>query len=168
MRSLDDGASELSAIPLAARDFQGRRAGVVSRTIASVIDGLVVIAIMGVIYALAAGLVFLVHPRSFHLPDGSVWSVPVLAFGIAVPYLTISWHTSGRTYGASLLGLRVVNHAGVPMRLIGALLRAVGCVVFPIGLLWVAISPANRSLQDVVLRTSVIYDWSARPIRHQT
>ena len=53
------------------------------------------------------------------------------------------------------------------MRLIGALLRAVGYVVFPIGLLWVAISPANRSVQDVILRSSVIYDWSARPIRHQ-
>jgi hypothetical protein len=41
-----------------------------------------------------------------------------------------------------------------------ALLRAAFCVFFPIGLLWCAGSRANRSVQDVVLRSSVVYDWS--------
>jgi hypothetical protein len=34
------------------------------------------------------------------------------------------------------------------------------CVVFPIGLLWVAVSQDNRSAQDILLRTTVVYDWS--------
>ena len=43
-----------------------------------------------------------------------------------------------------------------------ALLRAALCVGFPIGLLWCAVSPSRRSLQDAVLRTSVVYDWRPR------
>jgi hypothetical protein len=35
--------------------------------------------------------------------------------------------------------------------------RAVLCVIFPVGLLWVLVSQENRSAQDLVLRTSVIY-----------
>ena len=65
----------------------------------------------------------------------------------------------GRTYGCHVLGLRVVSYRGSRMRPLGALLRAVFCVFFPIGLLWCAASRANRSVQDVVLRTSVVYDW---------
>ena len=38
-------------------------------------------------------------------------------------------------------------------------MRAALCVVFPIGLAWVVVSRQNRSLQDTVLRTSVVYDW---------
>jgi hypothetical protein len=32
--------------------------------------------------------------------------------------------------------------------------------VFPAGLLWCAVNARNRSLQDIVMRTSVVYDWS--------
>jgi hypothetical protein len=55
-----------------------------------------------------------------------------------------------------------VGPAGRPPRVGGALLRAVLCVLFPIGLFWVAVSRANRSAQDVVLRYAVVYDWSQR------
>ena len=44
----------------------------------------------------------------------------------------------------------------------GALLRAAFCVAFPIGLFWCVVSRKNRSVQDVVLRTSVIHDWANR------
>ena len=57
------------------------------------------------------------------------------------------------------MGLRVVNYKGVRLRPVTSLLRAAFCVFFPIGLLWCAGSRANRSIQDVVLRSSVVYDW---------
>ena len=75
-------------------------------------------------------------------------------------YFTVSWATSGRTYGDHLMGLRVVNFRGERMHWAGAIVRSAFCVVFPIGLFWAVISPRDRSVQDVVLRTSVIYDWS--------
>ena len=81
-------------------------------------------------------------------------------------YLAVSWVGSGRTYGNHVMGLRVVNRHGRRLRAFVALLRAVCYVIFPLGLLWVLVSGHNRSLQDLVLRTSVIYDWDVRPCRH--
>jgi uncharacterized RDD family membrane protein YckC len=60
------------------------------------------------------------------------------------------------------MGLRVVNGRGRRMRPWTAVLRAGFCVLFPIGLFWVVVSPQNRSVQDVVLRTQVRYDWAVR------
>ena len=153
----------LSAVPTAARPYQGKRAGVVSRMTANVIDLLVVALIVCISYAVVAGVAFLMHPRSFHFPAELGWSIPVLGFVVTVPYLTLCWRTTGRTCGDMLLGLRVVNYEGQRLRFVGALLRALLCSLFPIGLLWVAVSPANRSVQDIVLRTSAVYDWLPAP-----
>lgn len=147
------------AVPTPARAYQGQRAGVVSRVAASAIDLLVVVLILCAVYAIVTGVAFLLHPRSFHFPAGLGWSLPALGFVVTVPYLTLCWHAIGRTYGGMLLGLRVVNHKAERMHLVGALLRALFCCLFPIGLFWVAVSPANRSVHDIVLRTSVVYDW---------
>jgi hypothetical protein len=32
------------------------------------------------------------------------------------------------------------------------------CTLFPIGLVWVLVSGENRSVQDLLLRTSALYD----------
>ncbi len=98
------------------------------------------------------------------------WRATSPPFGVAIIvgavylflYFTVSWATSGRTYGDHLMGLRVVNYRGDRMHWAGAVVRAAFCVVFPIGLFWAVISPQDRSVQDVVLRTSVIYDWGVR------
>jgi hypothetical protein len=37
--------------------------------------------------------------------------------------------------------------------------RAVVYVVFPLGLLWSAVSSSRRSLQDVLVGSVVVYDW---------
>src|SRR6185503_3925212 len=81
---------------------------------------------------------------------------------LMVGYLAGAWTVTGRTYGDHLLGLRVVGPRGRPPRAGGALLRAVFCVLFPLGLFWVAVSRDNRSAQDVVLRFAVVYDWAPR------
>ena len=160
MNPSSDRAPNSSAVPNAARSYQGRRAGVVSRVIASLVDLLVVVGIIVAVYAIWTGLAFLLHPRSFHFPEGLGWSIPAVGFVVAVPYLTLTWNATGRSYGAALLGLRVVGRNGGRLPFIIALLRAFVCALFPIGLLWVAVSPANRSLQDILLRTSVVYDWT--------
>ncbi len=38
-------------------------------------------------------------------------------------------------------------------------LRALVCVLLPIGLFWSAVSPTRRSVQDVLFRSIVVYDW---------
>jgi uncharacterized RDD family membrane protein YckC len=151
-----------ATVPAQARGFQGQRAGIVTRVAASVVDFLLVILAICLIYGgIALGL-FVIRPSSFHWPSNVSWTIPVLYFILLTPYLALSWSGTGRTYGGALLGVRVVNDQGARMRTPVAIGRAFLCVVFPIGLLWVAISSVNRSVQDVIFRTAVIYDWSPR------
>ena len=81
-------------------------------------------------------------------------------------YLAVGWVSTGQTYGDRLLGLRVVDRHGRRLGPGLALVRAVLCVLFPILLFWVVLSRENRSVQDVLLRTSVVYDWSIQPPPH--
>ena len=70
----------------------------------------------------------------------------------------------GRSYGAHVMGLRVSGRRGRKLGPLRALARAGFCVFFPIGLFWCVISPRRRSVQDVLLFTKVVYDWSPRPV----
>ena len=141
--------------------LQGRRAGLVTRALANILDVVVVVLLLGGGYAAVAAGKFLINPSGFRFPAPSFALVLLLGGAVTVVYFTLAWRLTGRTYGDEVLGLRVVNFRGDRMRWSGAALRALLCVVFPIGLLWVLISPQNRAVQDVLLRTSVIYDWPA-------
>jgi uncharacterized RDD family membrane protein YckC len=152
----------LSPVPQEARPYQGQRAGLASRLVASVIDGAVVGLILGAAYLGLVGFLFLLSPRDFSFPNTGLILNLAAAFGVCVVYFTASWWLSGRSYGDLVMGLRVVNLRGEGMRLAGAFVRAVFCTVFPIGLVWIAVSRENRSVQDMVLRTSVVYDWKPR------
>jgi uncharacterized RDD family membrane protein YckC len=57
--------------------------------------------------------------------------------------------------------LRVVGRRSLRVHPLIALLRAVACVLFPIGLVWVALDHDRKSLQDIVFRTRVLY---VRPV----
>lgn len=148
-----------TTIPATAQPYQGRRAGIISRLLASTIDAVVVVALLLTGYLTLVGARYMISPTDFSFPDLSVVFAVAAFLGVLVVYLTATWATTGRTYGDHVMGLRVVNFRGRRMRWAGAFVRAVACAFFPIGLVWVAVSRENRSLQDVVLRTSVIYDW---------
>lgn len=155
----------LDPIPPAARPLQGLRAGVVSRSIAGGIDYAVVLLTVVGTYVAIVVLRFLIDPRNVNdLPSApfAVWFV--YGFSLMVLYLWLSFAMTGRTVGDRVMGLRVVGRKGSRMRWSGAFLRAVFCTVFPIGLFWCAVSRENRSLQDLVLRTSVIHHWPVPPV----
>jgi uncharacterized RDD family membrane protein YckC len=154
----------LSAIPPAARGLQGQRAGLVTRLLANTVDFCIAVLIVAAGYAGVAALRFLWNSRTFTFPAPSSAVLVVAGGAVMTVYLAACWTASGRTYGDHLLGLRVVGWRGRRLRPVGALLRAVLCVVFPIGLFWIALSRENRSAQDVLLRSSVVYDWSRTPL----
>ncbi len=81
---------------------------------------------------------------------------------MAVVYLTVFWTMSGRTYGQLVMGLRVLGYGGRRLRFVKAFIRAVFVVVLPIGIVWIPFSRNNKSLQDLVLATRVVYDWEPR------
>ena len=156
----------VSIVPREIQPYQGGRAGLVTRSIAGVIDALVVALVLVAGYVGVNGLRFLIHPRSFQFSEASPLPAVTTGLLILVVYLSAAWTISGRTYGCQLMGLRVVDRHGRLLRPSVALLRAVFYALFPLGLLLCAGSRHHHSVQDVVLRTSVIYDWlPGRPMR---
>jgi uncharacterized RDD family membrane protein YckC len=141
---------------------QGDRAGLVSRVAAAAIDIVVVGLFTSAVYLAAAGLIFAWDPRGFRFPRPELAVTLLAYFFLAVVYLGIGWSASGRTIGNQLAGLRVMDVAGARVRPLVAYVRGLLYVIFPAGLLWCAFSRHNLSLQDIVLRTMVVYDWSHR------
>jgi uncharacterized RDD family membrane protein YckC len=136
----------------------GEPAGFVTRAAGNVVDVVLVSLALALGYAGVAGTRFLLAPRSFRLVAPQFeWVVVAVAIGLAL-YWTVTWAGPGRTYGDELMGLRVVGPGGARLHLLHAAARAVLCVLFLPGLFWVLISRHNRSVQDVVLRTAVVYD----------
>jgi uncharacterized RDD family membrane protein YckC len=149
-------------LPSGRPGIQGRRAGFVTRALANSLDfGVVVLVLTSGYVAVVAGR-FLLHPRGFQFPSPVFQVVLLLGAAVQFAYFTLAWMLAGRTYGDEVLGLRVVSARGERLEWAGAALRALLCVLFPIGLLWVLVSGQNRSVQDVVLHTSVVYDWFDR------
>lgn len=155
----------VSPVPREARPYQGQPAGLVTRGLASTVDGLVVAAVLLGCYLGLNGFLFLLDPRGFEFTGASV--VLSLAAGsvVLVAYFTVAWSTTGRTYGCHVMGLRVLDRRHERLRVHLALVRAVLCTYLPVGLLWCAVNRSHHSAQDIVLRTVVVYDWQPRAPR---
>ena len=147
------------AVPREARPYQGHRAGMVTRCVAGIVDAVVVILLVTLGLVCANGLAFVLDPRGFRLVGASQEAMVGAALATAVLYLAGTWTVLGRSYGCRLMGLRIVDGRGRPPRAVRSLLRATFCVFFPLGLLWCAVARSRKSVQDLVLGTSVVYDW---------
>jgi uncharacterized RDD family membrane protein YckC len=152
----------VSPVPREARGYQGEVAGLVTRMVGSCIDAGVVAVVLLSWWLGLNGLKFLVNPRTFHFSGTSLLLSFTAACVVTVTYLTGAWAITGRTWGSHVMGLRVVDRKGRRLRPTVALLRGLFCTFFPIGLLWCGFNPSRRSVQDIVLRTSVVYDWVPR------
>lgn len=138
---------------------QGDPAGLVSRVLAASIDLAATLVAVLIFYLGIGAIAFVVRPRSFRWPDPGVLSLAGIWWVLLVAYLTFGWTTSGRTVGKQVMGLRVVGRQGNRLRAGRALIRAVLCAVFPIGLLWCAIDRGGRAVHDLVVSSRVAYDW---------
>lgn len=139
-------------------DQREGNAGLVTRLLAATVDAIaVVIGTVG-LYLGAVGIRLFWSPLQFQWPQPSTWVSTFMLALVATLYLTIAWATTGRSYGATLLGVRVLARSRRRLGWIRAILRAVICVLVPIGLLWTAISPTRRSWHDILVGTVVVYD----------
>ena len=124
-RELPPATRTVDAVPVEARPFQGRRAGAVTRTLANAVDFGIDVAVLVAGYVTWCAVRFLINPTGFTFPAPQF--IVILACGavVLIIYFTVSWATTGRTYGNHLLGLRVVNFRGERMRWSGAVVRNV-------------------------------------------
>jgi uncharacterized RDD family membrane protein YckC len=146
-------------VPAEARPFHEESAGIVTRAAASLIDLAIVALIVATLYLAVAGVWFLRQGPEFRFPIVSYAQAYVAGALVLIAYFTIGWSAGGRTYGDRLLGLRVRTVGGLELSGLRAFLRAVLCTAFPLLLAWVIVDPKNRSVQDHVLGTHVVYDW---------
>lgn len=132
-------------------------AGLVTRPLAATVDAIaVVIGTVG-LYLGAAGIRLSWSPLQFHWPQPSTWVSTFMLALVATVYLTIAWATTGRSYGATLLGVRVLARSRRRLGWIRAMLRAVVCVLVPIGLLWTAaISPRLRAITALAVSAPLL------------
>lgn len=148
------------ALPAEARAIQRTAAGLVSRAFAGSIDlAFVALLVGGAVVARSVWRYFFGGAEILELRWPSQFGLASLGGVLLFLYLTWSWSRTGRTVGKRILGLAVVTARGGRLSWPVAALRALFYVVFPIGLLWSGLSGSNRSLQDIVLRTIVVYDW---------
>ncbi|MGY1605498.1 RDD family protein [Geodermatophilus sp. SYSU D00815] len=138
--------------------IRGSRAGLVTRSLANVADLVLVALVLGVGYLAVAAVGYLLGPTRFAFPAPSPTTLLLAVLGVQAVYFAVTWAVAGGTYGDRLLGLRVTDDRGARLGWARCALRAVTCVLLPVGLLWVLVSAENRSVQDLVLRTSVVYD----------
>lgn len=153
--------SDAGYVPESARGSQGQRAGLFTRGIAAVIDVAVTLLVMVAAWLGVALFLWALPPVGPVDMPSAWWFV-----GLGILLLWLSWTTAyattGRSFGALVMGIRVVNRRGHSMSWPMAGVRALANMAFPIGLLWVIPSAQNRSVQDLVLRSNVIYAWAAR------
>ena len=163
----DPTGGGVSPLPREARPYQGHTAGIVTRLAATVIDALVVGAFLVAGYFGLAGFLFLIDPRDFSMPHSGLFLSIFMAGLVAGVYLTLSWWVVGRTYGYLVMGLRLRSRRDGHPGFVICAVRATLCVFAPWGVFWVAVSRDNRSVQDLLLGTRVVYDWQPRAASHQ-
>ena len=137
---------------------QRSRAGLVTRALANIADLVTVALIVAAGYATVAAVRFLLRPAAFTFPAPSLATLLLVGLGVQAVYFAVTWAVVGGTYGDRLLGLRVTDDRGDRLGWARCAVRAALCTVFPIGLMWVLVSHENRSVQDLLMRTSVVYD----------
>lgn len=146
-----------------ARELQGKRAGIASRIAANAIDWTIVVSIYVAILLAIALADYFVGNGTFDVPRPPTVVTVVSEWVIAVLYLTAGWTGTNRTLGKSTLGLRVVTNRGRPLRPRRAFFRALICATFgAITLAWVVVSRRRAGIHDLVVRTSVVHDWTTR------
>lgn len=93
--------------------------------------------------------------------------LPLASFIYPFIYRVAFWTVSGKTAGMALLGLKLLRTDGSRVNLRTAVVRLIGdvlCTVcFGLGFLPILGSARRQGLNDRLARTVVVYDWLQRP-----
>ena len=133
-------------------------AGLVTRTIAFVVDAALIDGVAALLAAVVGVLATLLHVSS---GDGKV--LAVVGGGLFVAwaslYFVVFWSTTGQTPGNRLMQIRVTRIGGLPLRPRHAVVRLVALVaaIIPLGagVVPILFTRRRRGLQDFVAGTVV-------------
>jgi uncharacterized RDD family membrane protein YckC len=151
------------------QSLAGHYAGPITRLAAYALDAFASVASYGLLLSLIALLWQLVGRKELTLPaDNSVLWLVGLGVWIFV-YFAGTWSVAAKTPGMAVLGLRVVQRDGGPLRPHQAAVRALamplGALTLGLGYVGIVVGRERRALHDVIAGTAVVYDWDARAAR---
>lgn len=130
-------------------------AGIISRTVAYVLDAVIV----GIVaFSLTAGTRLVVTVIGF---NGVLTRTSQTVLLAALPLLlaaydVVFWGLTGRTPGMALVGVRVTGTAGRPVSWLSASIRAVVLAYVPIVALWCLVDRRHQGIHDKLARTVVV------------
>jgi uncharacterized RDD family membrane protein YckC len=131
------------------------------------LDSFAIVVLYGVIVGIIAFTVRLVtgYDVNTENAENGWWLLGYILW--AFLYLWISSAITGRTAGKWLIGLRIVERDGSPLRGRAAFIRVLtlplSFLIFGLGLVGIVIGEEHRALHDVFAKTVVVYDWGDRP-----
>jgi uncharacterized RDD family membrane protein YckC len=134
----------------------GDYAGLVSRTVAYVLDALIVAALFTGGAAVASMIASVIGARAHDLARAAASAYLVVLPAMLAFYSTLFWALAGRTPGMAVLGLRVVSTRREALSWLSALVRGVVLAYFPIGALWALIDRRHQAVHDKLARTVVV------------
>jgi uncharacterized RDD family membrane protein YckC len=140
----------------------------VSRLFGFLLDVLTVDILFSAGGALFALLFEILAGRTWQVKDHQIASGVFLAVLVFI-YFTVPIAVAGRTFGQTIMGLKVVR---TDRREIGGWHAALRTITFPLSILLLGVGVLmgllrsdRRMLQDVIADTEEIFDWDARTAR---
>jgi uncharacterized RDD family membrane protein YckC len=160
LRARDATAARRPGTPTEA-ERAGAYAGLMTRTIAYVLDA-AVINLVALVVGVAAALALSVFHLSNALETAVTATLAVLYLVWAVGYFVAFWTTTGQTPGSRTMRIRVIDATGAPrLKPRRALVRVAGLVLATIplfaGFLIMLWDRRRRCLQDRLARTVVVH-----------
>ncbi|HMJ34244.1 MAG TPA: RDD family protein [Baekduia sp.] len=160
LRARADTAARSTVTPAEA-ERAGTYAGLVTRTVAYVLDAAVINLVAFVVGA-AAALALSIFDLSNALQTAVTATLAAVYVLWAIAYFAAFWSTTGQTPGARVMRIRVVDaHGGRGLKPRRALVRVAGLVLATIplfaGFLMMLWDRRRRCLQDRLARTVVVH-----------
>jgi uncharacterized RDD family membrane protein YckC len=145
----------------------GNYAGPVTRLLAYLADTVIVSVTFGFFAAIAGFAARFAFDAELDIDRSTgVWWIAAIVVYAAI-YMWIGLVAAGRTFGKSIVGLRVVARDGSPLEPRAATIRvfAFPLSFLPLGLgfIGIVIDRERRALHDLLARSAVVYDWGERP-----
>jgi uncharacterized RDD family membrane protein YckC len=158
----------VAADPTAAVTQQGHYAGAVTRLAAFALDQTVATTAFAIGTAILSWVLQLVSAGELQW-EPETW-ITGLAFLVWLfVYYAYPWAVSGKTFGMSVLGIRVVRADGAPATVRNAILRTLALplsfLTLGIGFIPIVTGRHRRALHDRIAGTAVVYAWDARAAR---
>jgi len=136
----------------AARDY----AGAVSRSIAYVLDALIVSLLFTGGAAIAGMIASFIGAGTQYLAHAAAAAYLLILPALLAVYCALFWALAGRTPGMAVLGLRVVATRERPLSWLSAMIRALVLAYFPLGAVWALVDGRHQAIHDKLARTVVV------------